>query len=353
MTQPNLSNIFNPLRFAKRLLALFALMFLLGGADVHAGARVRIWDGGGANGLWTNATNWDGATPQSGNNQSLVFAGITNTATTNDFTSLQVGYVAFSNTAGSFTLSGNSFTIFLGLTNNSTSVQTIDVTNVAFGAAQTFAANSGDLLIQSSLSGNFAKTFAGANDITINGAISGSGGVVKSGAGILTLSASNAFTGNLTNSAGTVRAISNAFALGAGNVILSGGNLELANDTGLNFADPVLLSSDATITSDRLSAGAGVTHTLGILTNAGRVLTVTKGANVTNGTAGLTFGNTVLTTAAGTFSADADILLERGFVQLSGNKLIVPVSSIPSRFIVFATSRYLPTNSPYIFSVMW
>jgi outer membrane autotransporter protein len=59
---------------------------------------------------------------------------------------------------------------------------------------------------------------------TISQGITGSGGLTKAGAGTLILSGSNTYTGGTTITAGTV-VVSNAQALGLGNVTVSGGTL--------------------------------------------------------------------------------------------------------------------------------
>ncbi|MEO6846906.1 MAG: autotransporter-associated beta strand repeat-containing protein [Chthoniobacterales bacterium] len=157
------------------------------------------------------------------------------------------------------------------------------------------------------------------NNVVFANAIgnSGTGGLTKIGAGKLTLSGHNTYSGNTTVSVGTVRATSDAGALGSGSLALTGGSLELANDTALNFGRNTTVSSSTTITSDRLTAGAGVTQTLGTLSLGGRTLTLNAGSNVSSGTAGLTFGNTTLSANSSIFSTGANTLLTLG--ALGGN----------------------------------
>ena len=114
----------------------------------------------------------------------------------------------------------------------------------------------------------------------------------------LTLSGANTSTGLTTVSAGALRATSSPSALGAGNLALTAGTLELANDTGLNFARNTTVSSGATMKSDTLTAIPGVTHTLGTLAIGAHTLSLAYGANVASGTAGVTFGTTTLSGAA-------------------------------------------------------
>jgi autotransporter-associated beta strand protein len=146
-----------------------------------------------------------------------------------------------------------------------------------------------------------------------NGIISGAFSLEKRGTGSLTLSGDNSFNGQLKLTAGTLRATTSANALGLGTLNLAGGILQLANDTGLNFARNTLIGANntgnVTIQSDRITAGAGITHTLGTLEIKATLFTVAKGANVTSGTAGMTFGATTLSVNNTTFSTSAGALL--------------------------------------------
>ncbi len=159
---------------------------------------------------------------------------------------------------------------------------------------------------------------------TKDGTSSGTGVVIGTstrvfhlGTGRTTLVAASSYTGGTTVTGGTLRATTSASALGAGGLTLNGGNLELANDTGLSFGRNTLVQQNGTITSDRLTAGAGVTHTLGTLSIGSQTFSVGKGANVTSGTAGLTFGATALTASNTVFDTGAGTVLTLG--ALSGD----------------------------------
>jgi len=143
---------------------------------------------------------------------------------------------------------------------------------------------------------------AGANRIT---EIIGNGGtgklaIVKNGGGAWTLSGNNTFTGGLTLDEGILRVTTSAGALGTGTLSLGGGELQLANATGLNFGRATTLTGNAQITSDVPTPGsAGVSHNLSTLSIGSHTLTVAGGSNVTSGNAGLTFnGATTLTGGA-------------------------------------------------------
>ena len=144
-----------------------------------------------------------------------------------------------------------------------------------------------------------ALTVGGDNaSTTYSGVISGPGSLTMTGAGTMTLSGNNTFTGGLTLTAGTLYANTSAGALGSGTgtLTLNGGMLDFNNSTGLNFARNTSVGGGTTITSDQSSAGsAGVTYTLGTLNIGATTLNIFGGANVTSGTAGVTFGATTLT----------------------------------------------------------
>jgi fibronectin-binding autotransporter adhesin len=198
---------------------------------------------------------------------------------------------------------------------------------ITLGGAQTWSNNSTSLLTIANGVTNGANllTVTGSGNSSVLGVIgAGAGGITKTGAGTLTLSGVNTYTGANTVSAGVLRATTSAQALGTGaaTVVLAGGSLELANDAALNFARNTTVSANSTVSSDRLTAGAGVTHTLGTLSIGAQTLTVTKGANVNSGTAGVTFGATTLT-GASTLAVDTGALLTLGAVANGANLLTV------------------------------
>jgi MYXO-CTERM domain-containing protein len=145
------------------------------------------------------------------------------------------------------------------------------------------------------------------SQVTLGGIISGStASLTKAGPGTLVLQGNNTFNGTLTLNAGTLRATSSAGALGAGGLALNGGVLQLANDTGLAFNRATSVNGASLIVTDRLTAGAGVTHTFGTLALGAPVLNLAVGSAVTTGATGVTFGATTL-------SAGATILTSNSF----------------------------------------
>ncbi len=130
-------------------------------------------------------------------------------------------------------------------------------------------------------------------------------GVIKLGSNKLTLSgASNSYTGLTMIGGGTLVAGSTSAFGAAGNDVyfmttpaagssggqLAGGNLELATDSSVNAYDLNGTSSFAsTLILNRATAGTGITQNLGNWIAGNNVLNVTKGANVSSGTATVSF----------------------------------------------------------------
>lgn len=66
----------------------------------------QTWTGGGADGNWTTAANWDTGVPANTSSTNVSFAGTTR-LTPNLNVGLDIGSVTFLSSAGAFTLSGN------------------------------------------------------------------------------------------------------------------------------------------------------------------------------------------------------------------------------------------------------
>ena len=140
------------------------------------------------------------------------------------------------------------------------------------------------------------SSIGGAGNITLSAGIAGNFLLTKSDSSTLFLNGSaGTRTGGAQVDGGTLQ-LGNTAALGAAGqtVTLNGGTLNLATNTTTNaYATSVTASS--AIVSNRASAGAGITHTLGTLSINGSTLSVSAGTNVSANTAyGLTFGATTL-----------------------------------------------------------
>lgn len=193
-----------------RGLALLLLML----ATSHIAAQ-SVWNGGGADALWSNGENWNGgAAPTSP--KELHFTGVTNLAPQNDLVSFNITRLEFLSGAGAFSLAGNDVTLSGNVVNNSVSAQSIVLNMALTAGAHIFQVNGGSL----TLAGNLTET-------------GGVAAVSKNGSGTLILSGDNSFTGAFSIAAGVVRATSStAFGTSAGGVtITSGARIELQGAT--------------------------------------------------------------------------------------------------------------------------
>ena len=252
------------------LYAAFLLLELLL-SDRNGMAATLIWDGGGADSLISNGLNWNSNTsPRSGD--TLSFAGSVQVAP-NLASDLSVSGLNFASGAASFTLSGNKkYTISsAGITNNSTSLQTIG-NQIAIASSQSWNAASGGLNLTglSSLGNKSSRTLTinGTNNTALAGIISGSGNLTKTGTGILTLSGSNTYSGLTDLSAGTV-IVGSSTAVGTGTLQLGNGTFRNGTNGPLNFTNKLTLAGDTALDGTSLLTFSGATSLTGT-----RILTV-------------------------------------------------------------------------------
>ena len=184
-----------------------------------------------------------------------------------------------------------------------------------------------------------ANTFSG---VIANGS-TGTVGVTKADAGTWILSGANTYTGLTTVSTGTLRA-TNASALGAGALSVGTATLQLAGDSSLAFGRNTTASGVATFQIDRLTPGAGVTHSLGTLAIATATLAVTPGTNVTSGTSGLTFGATTIS-GNSTFNTAADTVLTLGSLGSTATARTITKSGAGTLVLSAASTAWTPTHT--------
>lgn len=209
------------------------------------------WDGGAADDQWTSNANWAGATGPGFIGDSVTFAGTTR-LTPDMNTNYTTTSLTFDVTAGAFTIGSSTGSTLTsgsgGITNNSSSAETLNVPIVNI-AAQTFIAAAGNLTLNSNLSlaGN-TLTVDGVANTTIAGVVSGTAGIQKNGGGTLLLSGVNTYGNN-----------------GASDTSINVGSLAVGNDLALgtsrlNFGDGGILQSadsSAHLITNRLNFGSG------------------------------------------------------------------------------------------------
>ncbi|MCA1962596.1 MAG: autotransporter-associated beta strand repeat-containing protein [Prosthecobacter sp.] len=152
-----------------------------------------LWNGGGADNLWSNALNWSGVTFTPGD--LLQFSGSVQLSTQNDLAAdTLVGGINFLNntntSTAAFTLNGNR--IILG-----GNINTIAVTGGAFNATINNIINL-DILLNGTRTITVANITDKTHNLTINGVIGetgGSYGLNTAGGARLTLNGENTYTG--------------------------------------------------------------------------------------------------------------------------------------------------------------
>lgn len=176
------------------------------------------------------------------------------------------------------------------------------------------------------VSGGASNNLSITSSITQSGSASGGAKLTKDGVGILTLSASNSHSNQTLISAGRL-VVGHTNALGTSGsfsnrtTINTGGTLEFATDTSVagEFLD-ITSNNTGAVVVNRATAGVGITHSTGTTyLGSGSVLNVTRGSNVTSGTATLGIANL---TIAGGSNATATLNSDTAAVSITG-----PVSS--------------------------
>lgn len=177
-----------------RLLVIFTLCVCVGG---EAAAESVAWTGA-TNNAFDTAGNWSGSNTPPQSNDSLFFgaagAGTLNNNLTN--AAFNVAGLTFNAGAGAFVIGGNAFTLTSDVTNNSTSLQTIN-TPITLSGSRTFT------------------TTAGGGNITLGGLLGGSGGLTAAGGGTLTLTGSNTYGGGTSISNGSTLQLGSGGATGS------------------------------------------------------------------------------------------------------------------------------------------
>jgi len=244
----------------------------------------KTWDGGSTvDSNWTTAENWIPDTPP-GAGAALIFVGPGRFNNVNNFGAYTpFAQLSFTNTSGSFTLSGNAITLRGNILNYSSYPHRLNL-----GLRLT----------------GYREVTAIDGSLMLGGRVEDDGtgwGVLINGAGLVTMTNDNAYTGSTVLQGGTlcVQGHTNALGLGTGpaalNLTGAGCELRLVGDAGLAFGRNTTVGAAMKITSERVTSGAGVTHRLGALSIGATTLTLAGGTNVNSGVAGLTFSNGTLT----------------------------------------------------------
>ena len=306
--------------------------------DLPVRAAALYWTGA-VSGTWSPLSNWStSASVPTPNPLSLTSADTYNfnissvNANANQTVYLDgdpsADGLLFANTGATTFLGGNAATpaantFTLGGTGAAVTLSTLSSGPVVFGtggaakvnitlaatdnAAPAFTNNSSsaltfwnDITVQGG--SGLSLTGGGMGLNTIAGGITTSGSVTKQNSiSKWVLSGPNLITGSINMLGGGLR-LANAQALGTGSLWIGGGTTEFAGDANRTFNNAIVVSSSNTVVLDRITAGAGVTHTLGPWSTSAVSQSFSAGGLITSGSAGLILG-TVTLTGAGTFRA--------------------------------------------------
>ncbi|HEX5218331.1 MAG TPA: autotransporter-associated beta strand repeat-containing protein [Verrucomicrobiae bacterium] len=263
----------------------------------------KLWDGGGANNNLRTANNWGyagGYSEAPKEYDTLLFAGSTRLTVNNDFTAgTDFPALNFSNNASAFTLSGNAIGLGRGITNDSSTVQTINL-NLDFAyAADHFSTNryfnvtspGGSLVINSQVAGQtnaYGRIYS----------------VTKLGPGLLTLAGVNTFAANLNLNGGLVRFSTLDTALPGSLGILNRLNFD---GGGLQWADGN--TADITVRPVTIQTG-------GARLDVGANDVIFANAFGNNGPGGLTKTGTGTLTLNGNNNYNGSTLIEQGVLAL-------------------------------------
>jgi outer membrane autotransporter protein len=225
-----------------------------------------IWNGGGADALWTTGANWaGGAAPPFDVQDRLVFGstgGVVQSpdAAENDWTNIFsisfTGADASLNVMGTGTVTLADADGITEITNDSTFTQTFDISIIATGEMLILDAMLGDLILCDDIDLSDAVgagdgvvlSVRGDFDTTLLRAVAGAAGsLVKDGAGTLVLDAASTYGGGTTLMAGTI-VLGDDGALGTGALLVAGdGNIE-SDDDARRIGNAVTIADGVTLT---------------------------------------------------------------------------------------------------------
>jgi autotransporter-associated beta strand protein len=276
--------------------------------------RTDTWTGAGANGQWTNPSNWAGGVAPSVGDILLFGPGAARLANTNNFAA-GTAFNSIDFTSAGYTLGGASVLLENAVdASHATGANTINVALTLGGPDSIVAGGSSTSLTDGgaiALGASNLTVSGGAGSVVFTKAISGTGGLTDNSSGTVTLQATNSYSGGTTVGAGT---------------------LVLDDTTGVAISGPLSTSGLVQLAlSNQIATGATVTvSTSGTLDLNGH----------TNTVAGLILINGSVTTEAGTLTTKS--VTDTGTSSFAGNW------ALPSAGTVTANSSSTLTVSAVI-----
>ncbi len=296
----------------------------------------RTWNGAGANGNWSNATNWGGATPVNGS--ALIFSGTTRQTNTNDLSNLSVPWLKLS--TNGFALWGNAFTVTSAIT-NTTGSSSINAA-LTLGGSMRMQSEAGTLTIAGAVAGGTNNlTVDGLGNTTVSSAISGSGNVTKNGSGTLQLSGStaNTYSGNTLLNAGTLTLAKTA------GVNAVAGNITVGDGSGTDILR--LGAANQISDSSVLTIAGGATFDLNSFSETvAAISSASSGSQITLGSGTLTTGDAGTNSFAGVISGTGGFVQEgTGSIVLTGANTYSGTTLINSGTLQLGTNGSIASSS--------
>ena len=305
-----------------------------GALAILSGMPQNAWAANGAD-TWVgnssanfSGSNWTGVNnpPLTGDSWVFGAAGTSGTTLNNDLAAgVSVAGITFNSGASVFTINGNNILLSgtAGITNNSSSVQTLGMQILSGNANRTYAGaglnftgkflNGGSNVITVNNTGTVtysggidlrdtgtatrSLTLNGSGNIVVNsvigmGTATAASGISYTGTGTLTLSGANSYTGTTTISQGTV-------IVGTDSAVSTNGAFgNAANTQAITLGDTVLTGAASILTNGAFTVARNITEKAGVVTNS----SLSIGGNQTSGTSTYT-GSIALTKATTLTSA--------------------------------------------------
>jgi autotransporter-associated beta strand protein len=292
------------------------------------------WDGGGADGNWTNNLNWNSNTlPDYAT--LLTYGGSVGLASSNNSATSSIAGITFSSGAGAFTLSGSSVTLGGNITNNSSVNQTINLPLVLSGN-RNISNSSGAVTLGGQISGAFNIIKSGTNTLTLNSAGSSFSRLqINAGTVRLGINDASSPTGGLTFATATTATLDlNGKTQSLGSTVVFGGTAGTAAIT--DSAGGGLLKLGGEVTQQETSSPLvnisaaldlnGATRSFNT-NNSNGIITVSGAIGNSSGTAGLTKAGEGTLTLSGTNTFNGNTTVSAGLLTL-GNSLALQNSTL-------------------------